>query len=84
MTEGFVPASQLGGMLEGRRQLGMSVPALWIGYLAVGGNGTLADVTTWLSGATEVSNRDYDLLAQVVNDQFVSMGLNHPVPYSSD
>ena len=79
---GFVSAGQLGGIVDGRRRLGMSDLSLWIGYLEVGGDGSLADVTGWLSGADPLSVRDYDLLLQAVNDRFVTLGLDHPVSYS--
>ncbi len=41
-------------------------------------------MTSWLSGSTQVSVHDYDLLAQAMNDEFVTMGLDHPVPYSQE
>ena len=75
---------QLSGVVDGRRQLGMSALTLWIGYFAVGGNGTLADVTSWLSGSAKVTVHDYDLLAQAMNDEFVTLGLDHPVAYSRE
>ena len=81
---GFVSAGQLRDIVDGGRRLGMTPLALWIGYLEVGGDGSLADVTGWLSGADPLSVRDYDLLAQAVNDRFVVLGLDHPVPYSRE
>ena len=80
----FASASQLSGVVDGRRRLGMSALTLWIGYFAVGGNGTLADVTSWLSGSAQVTVHDYDLLAQAMNDEFVTLGLDHPVAYSRE
>lgn len=65
----------------GRRRLGLTAVALWIGYFEVGGNGTLAEVEGWLAGASQPSDRDHDMLAQALNDQFVDSGLDHPVPY---
>ena len=81
---GFASASQLRGIVAGCRQLRMSAIALWIGYFSVGGDGTLADVTGWLSGRARLSVRDYDMLVQAVNDVFVTLGLDHPVPYSRE
>ena len=82
MTGGFASGPQLSGIADSRRRLGLSALKLWMGYFAVGGNGSLTDVTDWLSGASELSVRDYDLLAQAMNDEFVVLGLDHPVPYS--
>jgi len=67
----------------GRRQLDMSYHDVWVGYFAVGGNGSLADVRSWLSGETFLSPRDHDLLAQAINDAFTDAGLNHPLGYST-
>ena len=80
----FASVAQLRGIEDGRQRLGMTPLGLWIGYFAVGGNGTLGDITSWLSGSTRLSVRDYDLLAQAMNDAFTVQGLNHPVPYSTD
>ena len=80
---GFATASQLSGILDGRRRLRLSALTLWMGYFEVGGNGSLTDVTRWLSGAARPSVQDYDLLAQAVNDRFTGLGLDHPVAYSS-
>ena len=82
MTGGFASAGQVSGIANGRRRLGMSALGLWVAYFAVGGDGSLDDVMNWLSGARELAVRDYDLLAQAVNDHFVVLGLDHPVPYS--
>lgn len=43
-------------------ELGMSIRDLWIGYFSVGGNGSLADVQSWLGGGSDPPDRDYDLL----------------------
>ena len=83
-TTAFASPRQVDGIVDGRRRLGMSALALWIGYLAVGGDGSLSDVTAWLAGTTRLSIRDYDLLVQAMNYAFVSLGLDHQVPYSHE
>jgi len=80
----FASAGQVKGIIDSRRRLGLSAMGLWIGYFAVGGNGSLADLTNWLSGASALSVHDYDLLVQAVNDKFVALGMDHPVPYSRE
>ena len=62
----------------------MSDNDLWIGYFSVGGNGTLADIQRWLAREAEPGDRDHDLLAQALNDEFVVRNLDHPVAYRSD
>lgn len=75
------PAGSIIGIAEGGRRLGLSALALWIGYYALGGNGTPADVEGWLSGAATPTEADHDLLAQALNDKFMEWGMNHPVRY---
>ena len=62
----------------------MSVRDLWIAYFAVGGNGSLADVAGWLGGSADPNDRDHDLMAQALNDQFADRDLDHPMSYRSD
>ena len=70
------------GLVDGRRRLGITVLELWIGYFSVGGNGSVADVRGWLSGAGALPAQDHDMLAQALNDRFTEVGLDHPVGYS--
>jgi hypothetical protein len=68
-------------LAAGRERLGLSSEALWLGYISVGGNGTLSQVRRWLDGSSRLSDREYDLLAQALNDEFTDRGMNHPVSY---
>jgi len=67
----------------GRRRLDMSYHDVWVGYFAVGGNGSLADVRAWLSGDMRLPAHDHDLLVQAINDAFTDVGLDHPLGYST-
>ena len=67
-----------------RRELAMTVPELWLAYVAVGGNATLTVVGAWIEGNGDIPDRDYDYLAQGLNDQFVERGGDHPIAYSTD
>jgi len=51
-----------------RRQLGISEHDVWVGYFAVGGNGSLADVRAWLGGQALLPPRDRAMLAQALDD----------------
>jgi hypothetical protein len=75
-----VPSDGL-GLEAGRDQLGMGLRYLWIAYFGLGGNGTPEQVERWMSGADDVSGPDHNLLAQVLNDEFVERGGDHPVRY---
>ena len=65
-----------------RRELGWSIESTWLAYAGLGGNGSLADVTRFLRDGSGLTARQYDYLAQALNDGFVDGGGNHPVPYS--
>ena len=67
-----------------RHRSGYSVIELWIAYFSVGGRASVADVQAILAGRAEADRRDHDRLAQALNDRFVDMALDHPVPYFDD
>ena len=83
-AEGPGPGATVTGLVDARRTLGMSVPALWIGYISVGGNGSLAEVKDWLAGHGVLPGLDHDMLAQALNDRFTEAGLEHRVAYSRE
>lgn len=69
----------------GRRRLDISAHDVWVGYFAVGGNGSEAEVGRWLAGESEVPWRDLDMIAQALNDVFTERGVNnHPVAYTHE
>jgi hypothetical protein len=82
MSSEWVTPQKCHTLDDAQQRLGISRTALWIGYLAVGGNGSLTDVESWVSGRDLLSRREYDLLAQSLNEEFLVRGLDHPVPYS--
>jgi hypothetical protein len=72
-----------GGMISrARQELAMTVPEVWLAYIGVGGDATLALLRTWVAGKSAIPDRDYDFIVQGLNDRFVDRGQNHPVPYS--
>ena len=79
---GSTSLGRTGDIDAGRAELGMSARDLWVGYFAMGGNGTEADVDRWLSGASPLPARDRNVLAQTLNERFADIGLDHPVAYS--
>ena len=64
-----------------RQQATMSVVGLWIAYVALGGTESLARVGHFLLGSAVPDAPQYDVLAQALNDSFVGLDLDHPVPY---
>ena len=78
MTGASAPVSHLGAALS---QLGLSARDLWIGYFAIGGNASLAEVKGWLDGTAEPDDMDHDLIAHAMNEEFADRDLNHPLGY---
>ena len=66
---------------EGLERLGLSAHDVWMGYFAIGGNGSLGDVERWTSSGRDVPPREHNFLAQALNDRFTVRGLDHPVAY---
>jgi hypothetical protein len=68
----------------GRRRLGMTRQALWLGYLELGGNGSTADLGRWLADEVFLPAGDYNVLAVALNEVFNARGLNHPIGYGDE
>jgi hypothetical protein len=66
-----------------RQHAGMSFQDLWIAYFALGGTARPDEVRAYLGGGP-VASMDYDILAQAINERFIDLGGNHPVPYRED
>jgi hypothetical protein len=60
----------------------LSQADLWLRYCEVGGMSTALEVEAFLFGTLLPSAHDHDLLAQALNDRFLELGGDHPVPYS--
>jgi hypothetical protein len=65
-----------------RKQADLSRSELWLRYFELGGMSTAFQVEAFLHGALEPSPHDHDVLAHALNERFVELGGNHPVPYS--
>ncbi len=66
-----------------RRDLGLSVESLWLAYVGLGGTASLIETGRYFAGeAPAVTARQYDYMAQALNDRYIDIGGNHPVPYS--
>jgi hypothetical protein len=69
---------------EFRRDAGLTRSELWLRYFELGGMSTAFEVEAFLYGALEPSAHDHDVLAHALNERFVELGGNHPVPYVQD
>jgi hypothetical protein len=66
-----------------RDQADMTFDELWLAYYALGGVMIPDVLRAFLSGGPTLWI-DYDVLAQAINEKFVELGGNHPVPYRED
>jgi hypothetical protein len=57
---------------------------LWLRYFELGGMSTELQLEAFLYGALEPSAHDHDVIAHALNERFVELGGNHPVPYLED
>jgi hypothetical protein len=57
---------------------------LWLRYFALGGMSTAFQLEAFLHGALTPTPHDHDVIAHALNERFVELGGNHPVPYDDD
>lgn len=67
-----------------RRHAGLSPAELWMRTFELGGMSTSLEVDAYLHGALEPTAHEYDVLVHALNERFVELGGDHPVPYSDD
>jgi hypothetical protein len=65
-----------------RLDAGLSHGELWLRYFELGGMSTAIQLEAILYGALAPSSRDHDMIAHALNERFVELGGNHPVPYA--
>ncbi len=69
---------------EYREHALLSHGELWLRYFELGGMSTALELEAFLYGALEPDRHDRDVIAHALNERFVELGGNHPVPYSED
>lgn len=67
-----------------RQDAGLTRGELWLRYFELGGMSSAFQMEAFLYGALTPSRHDYDVIAHALNERFVEMGGNHPVPYIED
>lgn len=65
-----------------RRKAGLTYAELWLRYFELGGMSTALEVEAFLYGALRPNDHEHDVIAHALNERFVELGGNHPVPYS--
>jgi len=72
-------------LLEASRcRAGIDLAELWWDYIGLGGMASPSQLSDILAGVSEPQRMDYDLLAQVLNDRFSEIDMDHPVPYADE
>lgn len=67
-----------------RQEADLSHAELWLRYFSLGGMATALQLEAILYGALLPTEHDHDVIAQALNERFVELGGNHPVPYRAD
>jgi hypothetical protein len=67
-----------------RRDAELSHGELWFRYFELGGMCSGVELEAILYGAMLPSIHDHDVIAHALNERFVELGGNHPVPYLED
>jgi len=67
-----------------RQNAELSHGQLWFRYFQLGGMRTGFELEAILYGAILPTVHDHDVIAHALNERFVEMGGNHPVPYSEE
>jgi putative hemolysin len=65
-----------------RRDAGLSHSDLWLRYFELGGMSNAMEWEAFLYGVLQPSAHDREVIAQALNERFVELGGNHPVPHS--
>ena len=65
-----------------RRNARLSHGDLWLRYFELGGMDDALALEAILCGALEPNAHDREVIAHALNERFVELGGNHPVPYS--
>ena len=73
------------GVLDSFRiDAALSHGELWLRYFELGGMSTGLQLEAFLYGALRPTRHDHDIIAHALNERFVELGGNHPVPYADD
>ena len=67
-----------------RREVGLTMPELWLRYFELGGMSSHLELEAVLLGALAATAHDRDVIAVALNERFAELGGDHPVPYSPD
>jgi hypothetical protein len=61
---------------------GLSYQELWWRQVAVGGDASPLELEAYLLGLLGMSRHQHNVIAQALNEHFLDLGQDHPMPYS--
>ncbi len=67
-----------------RQNAGLSHGDLFLRYFELGGMSSAFQVEAYVCDLVKPSPHDYDVLAHALNERFVELGGDHPVPYAAE
>ena len=81
MAENWQEAGRL-KLKAGLARSGLTYHELWWRQVAVGGDAGPLELEAYLLGLLDLDPHQYDVIAQALNEHFLDLGQDHPVPYS--
>ncbi len=60
---------------------GLTLTQLWMRYVALGGTASPAQLEAYARGHLRPDSYQHNLIAQAINEHFLSQGEDHPVSY---
>jgi len=67
-----------------RMEADLTHAELWLRYFELGGMSTGFELEAIMYGAITASPHEHDVIAHALNERFVELGGNHPVPYADE
>lgn len=64
-----------------RKDCGLTTDELWLRYFELTGAASLLELEAYLHGALVPDPLQYDMIAHALNERFMELGLDHPIPY---
>jgi hypothetical protein len=68
-------------LAAGFRRSGLTTTGVWLRAMGIGGDLRQSDVAALTTGGRLATRAEHDLVAAALNEHFVELGQNHPVPY---
>jgi len=82
MADGMEAAGLADALDRYRLGAKLSHGELFLRYFELGGMSSALELEAVLYGALEPSAHDREVIAHALNERFVELGGNHPVPYA--